>query len=108
MAPARSKTSKQKTRKSPDAVHSATRPSGRFASLTQPWVLATVLALLTLAVYFPVHTHPFFTMDDDGYVVNNPHLRSDSLGDTIGWAFTSYDLANWHPVTWLSHATDVH
>ena len=46
-------------------------------------------------------------MDDDGYVANNPHLRGGSFGETISWAFTSYDLANWHPVTWLSHAADV-
>src|SRR5208337_4550612 len=23
------------------------------------------------------------------------------------WAFTTYAAANWHPLTWLSHATDV-
>jgi tetratricopeptide (TPR) repeat protein len=78
-----------------------------FASITQPWILALTLVIVIVAVYSPVHSHPFFTMDDDGYVVNNPHLRSESLGDTISWAFTSYDLANWHPVTWLSHAADV-
>ena len=22
------------------------------------------------------------------------------------WTFTSYDAANWHPLTWLSHALD--
>ena len=26
--------------------------------------------------------------------------------DTIKWAFTSTDAANWHPLTWLSHALD--
>ena len=26
--------------------------------------------------------------------------------DTITWAFTSTEQANWHPLTWLSHALD--
>ncbi len=73
----------------------------------QPWILAAVLALLTVTIYFPVHGHPFFTLDDRQYVVENGHLRG-GLTETIGWAFTSFDLANWHPVTWLSHAADVH
>ncbi len=83
----------------------ARRP-GFLASSQAPWILAAILALLTIAVYFPVHSHPFFTLDDGPYVVNNPHLQSASAWETISWAFTSYDLANWHPVTWLSHAAD--
>ena len=27
-------------------------------------------------------------------------------GSTVAWAFTSLDQANWHPLTWLSHALD--
>ena len=109
MASASSKASKRKIK---SEVSTGAGPSpGHAASvmgfITRPSILAVMLAVVTLAVYFPVHSHPFFTMDDDGYVVNNAHLRSGSLGDTIGWAFTSYDLANWHPVTWLSHAADV-
>lgn len=46
-------------------------------------------------------------MDDAQYVVNNARLRG-GFAETIGWAFTTYDFANWHPVTWLSHAVDVH
>jgi protein O-mannosyl-transferase len=108
MSPVPSKASQRKLKhlSHQGVVSSAARPGGFFASITQPWILAVALVVITIAVYFPVHTHPFFTMDDDGYVVNNPHLRG-SVGDTISWAFTSYDLANWHPVTWLSHAADV-
>ena len=28
------------------------------------------------------------------------------IGTRFGWAFTTYDEANWHPLTWLSHALD--
>ncbi len=85
----------------------ASPPQNLFSSLhRRPWVLAGILAVATLAVYLPVHHHPFFTMDDDPYVVSNPHLKYGFSPEAIGWAFTSYDLANWHPVTWLSHILD--
>jgi protein O-mannosyl-transferase len=70
------------------------------------WLPAVVLVIATLLVYLPAHRHPFFTMDDDQYVVNNARLKAP-IGDLVSWAFTTYDLANWHPVTWLSHAADV-
>ncbi len=75
--------------------------------LVPPWVPALILVLVTVSVYLPAHRHPFFTMDDEQYVVNNAHLKAP-IGETLAWAFTTYDLANWHPVTWLSHAADVH
>ena len=88
---------------------SASAYKGLFASiLARPAILAAVLVLVTVAVYAQVHHHPFFTMDDEAYVRSNAHLRSASLSDTVAWAFTTYDLANWHPITWLSHAADVH
>ena len=111
MASVSSKASKRKTSDQPRAskAQAAAVPRGFLASIfARPWILAAALAVVTLAVYAPVHHHPFFTMDDEAYVVNNAHLRNPSWGAIVGWAFTSYDLANWHPVTWLSHAVDVH
>jgi protein O-mannosyl-transferase len=82
-------------------------PQDPLRWITQkPWILAVILAVFTFAIYLPVHHHPFFTMDDDGYVASNPHIRYGFTPDAIGWAFTTYDLANWHPVTWLSHMLD--
>ena len=79
--------------------------SGAFRSLP-PWVPPLALVLVTVAVYLPAHRHPFFTMDDEQYVINNARLKAP-VGEMVAWAFTTYDLANWHPVTWLSHAVDV-
>ncbi len=107
MASVSSKASRRKNKSEPHSGRDqapALRP-GFLASPRAPWILAAVLALLTIAVYFPVHSHPFFTLDDGPYVVNNPHLQGGAW-ETITWAFTTYDLANWHPVTWLSHAAD--
>ena len=38
--------------------------------------------------------------------MNNPHVQAGLSWHTIVWAFTSTEQANWHPLTWLSHALD--
>ncbi len=44
--------------------------------------------------------------DDPGYVVENLQVQQGLTPDTFRWAFTSTAEANWHPLTWLSHALD--
>ncbi|MGA2355418.1 MAG: hypothetical protein ABSG02_13055 [Terriglobales bacterium] len=69
-------------------------------------VLALLLVALTLAVYNPVARNGFLKYDDDHYVTDNPHVQAGLRWATLTWAFTSFDQANWHPLTWLSHALD--
>jgi protein O-mannosyl-transferase len=69
-------------------------------------VLCVLLALATIALYSPVAGHPFLTFDDHDYVTANPHVHDGLAWSTIEWAFTSTEAANWHPLTWLSHALD--
>jgi len=66
-----------------------------------------LLAAFALALYNPVNRHPFVNYDDDRYVTENPHIRQGLTVDTIKWALTSTEQANWHPLTWMSHALDV-
>jgi|HubBroStandDraft_1064217.scaffolds.fasta_scaffold10193_3 tetratricopeptide (TPR) repeat protein len=69
-------------------------------------IVCLLLAVVTLALYNPVNRHPFANYDDDRYVVNNPHVRQGLTGETVTWALTSTEQANWHPLTWMSHALD--
>ena len=69
--------------------------------------MCLLLAVITLALYNPVNRHPFVNYDDDRYVTENPHVRQGLTGGTITWALTSTEQANWHPLTWMSHALDV-
>jgi len=71
----------------------------------QNLILCLLLAAATLVLYNPVNHHPFVNYDDDRYVVQNPHIRGIS-GEMIAWAFTTNAEANWHPLTWISHALD--
>ncbi len=77
-----------------------------LALLVQNVLLASLLALAVLAVYYPVHSQPFANYDDPDYVSDNVHVRAGLTWTTISWAMTARDAANWHPVTWLSHALD--
>jgi tetratricopeptide (TPR) repeat protein len=68
-------------------------------------VLCVLLAGTTIALYIPVIGHSFVVFDDREYVTANPHLHA-GLSNTVKWAFTAIYAANWHPLTWLSHALD--
>jgi tetratricopeptide (TPR) repeat protein len=84
-------------------------PSGlaRRNLAIQNLLLGFLLALAVVAVYYPVHWQPFANYDDPDYVSDNVHVRTGLTWTTVRWAMTSRDAANWHPVTWLSHALDV-
>ena len=69
-------------------------------------ILCLVLAAITLALYNPANSHPFVNYDDDRYVTENPHVRQGLTADTFLWALKSIEQANWHPLTWMSHALD--
>src|SRR5208283_1726560 len=76
-------------------------PRGQIITIVVLLVVATVL------LYYPVNGHPFANYDDPDYVTDNFHVKSGLHWSTVTWAFTTYAAANWHPLTWLSHATDV-
>ena len=68
--------------------------------------LSLVLVLGTFLLYGAVRTHDFINYDDKDYVVGNPHVTAGLSWETVRWSLTANEQANWHPLTWLSHATD--
>ena len=83
------------------------RPTGRLTPSTiRPWAFGFLLVVLTVALYYPVRTHPFVNYDDNVYVTENDHVKDGLSWDTVTWAFRTYEAGNWHPLTWLSHALD--
>jgi len=82
-------------------------PEGSFISgVRRSTVLNLLLVLMTFAVYNPIVHNQFTNLDDDIYILDNTHVRAGLTWGTVKWAFTSRDAANWHPLTWLSHALD--
>ena len=99
-------------RNRPEKRTSPQSATGRF---TRPWftrakkrilILGLVLVVATLVLYYPAIHHPFVNYDDNVYITENHHVQAGLTWDTVAWAFTTYDGANWHPLTWLSHALD--
>lgn len=88
------------------AATSVTSP-GRFDRTTQRALgIAALLFVVSVWVYFPVVHHPFVNYDDPDYVTDNTRVQEGITGSTLAWAFTTMESANWHPLTWLSHALD--
>jgi protein O-mannosyl-transferase len=101
-----------KTMASPAAAQQASdsAESTRGETFSSPGkrslVLSLGLILLAVVVYSPVGKNAFINFDDNQYILANQHVRSGLNWETVKWAFTTYDAANWHPLTWLSHALD--
>ncbi len=68
---------------------------------------ALLLLALVAAVFAPVRHYGFVLFDDHAYITENPGIREGLTPRSVLWAFGSTELANWHPLTWLSHMLDV-
>lgn len=80
---------------------------GLFASNShRHLILCLLLITCTLAIYNSVNQNGFVNYDDNVYVTANRHVQAGLRWSTIQWAFTTFDAANWHPLTWISHALD--
>jgi hypothetical protein len=82
-------------------------PASFALSGNRSYLLGLLLIIFTVALYYPVRTHPYVNYDDNVYVTDNVHIQNGLTWDTFTWAFVTDHSGNWHPVTWLSHALDV-
>jgi protein O-mannosyl-transferase len=91
------------------AVSEASSPSADPAGSRQTFVwLSVALALLVIALYLPALHNGFVNYDDPEYVTRNAHVLRGLDWQSLKWAFgTQRTVANWHPLTWLSHMADV-
>jgi Tfp pilus assembly protein PilF len=84
---------------------------GRFTEIRNQSLrlvlLSVILAVVTIALYWPVQSFDFVNYDDDVLVRDNRQIRDGLSKDGLLWAFTTFDYANWHPLTWVSHMADV-
>jgi tetratricopeptide (TPR) repeat protein len=70
------------------------------------WLVAILPALAAFFIYLPALQNDFVNWDDDDYVYQNPFIQKIDL-QLFKWAFFSFHAANWHPLTWISHALDI-
>src|ERR1700757_4930329 len=69
-------------------------------------LLSLVLVATTLVAYAPLRENGFVNYDDDRYVTQNFRVQQGLNWSNVKWAFRTIDVANWHPLTWISHMAD--
>jgi hypothetical protein len=84
-----------------DTASLQTWSSGRIS------FVAVAIALIAGCSYLPILRHLFISFDDPDYVTENAHVKEGLHWHTFACAWTSLEHANWHPVTWISHAAAV-
>lgn len=65
-----------------------------------------LLSVLTICVYSQAVECNFINYDDGVYVTLNDNVLRGLNWDSFVWAFSSISVANWHPLTWLTHMID--
>ncbi|MBW1780111.1 MAG: tetratricopeptide repeat protein [Deltaproteobacteria bacterium] len=79
-------------------MHDAKTPEKRLNLLICLFLVAGILA-----VYGQTAHHAFVNYDDELYVTRNESVQAGLTLKSMGWAFTTLDVSNWHPMTWFSH-----
>jgi protein O-mannosyl-transferase len=84
----------------------------RSSTLTGFWqrrklpLLAALLFVATLLLYAPALSHRFVNLDDNHYVSDNLRVTGGLTAENVYWAFHTFTMGHWHPLTWLSHMLD--
>ena len=83
------------------AKRRAQRPQHDSWAPRLPWIVFAV----TLLVFLPALSNGFVNWDDDRNFLDNPAFRG-LAPQNISWAFSTFLLGHWHPLTWLSLELD--
>jgi tetratricopeptide (TPR) repeat protein len=75
-----------------------------LAGINSYYILGGIL-LITLLLFYNTLTNNFVTLDDTGYIRDNPDIKSLSANN-IAAIFSSFYNANYHPFTTLSYAIE--
>jgi Flp pilus assembly protein TadD len=82
-------------------------PSAAAPVLARPrvpgWLMAGLLVLVTMALFWPATRCDFVTADDDVYVTANARVQSGLSWENIKWACLNSVCDNWNPLTVWSH-----
>jgi tetratricopeptide (TPR) repeat protein len=70
------------------------------------YFIVIFLIVSSFMAYSRILGNEFVNYDDTGYITDNNHIKSGINPESIKWAFTAVVLANWHPLTLLSHTLD--
>ncbi|MGA2330436.1 MAG: tetratricopeptide repeat protein [Syntrophales bacterium] len=72
----------------------------------QALLICLFLTVVMLSVFLQVKDYDFVGFDDNEYITENHHVQTGLTSGNVAWAFTTFYVSNWHPLTWLSHMLD--
>ena len=72
----------------------------------QAFITSALLVIAVVLVYGRAVNHDFVNYDDHRYITRNALVQHGLTWSNVAWAFTTFEVANWHPLTWLSHMLD--
>jgi protein O-mannosyl-transferase len=67
------------------------------------WLMALLLVLGAIMLYWPATRCGFINLDDNVNVTDNVHVQQGLTWDSIKWAFWNPMATLWQPLTMLSH-----
>ena len=91
-----------KSNPAPTTASSGVRAWPRFLV----WLMAVLLVLVTLTLYWPTTGFGFINYDDPQFVTSNAHVQGGLNWEGVKWAFGLNEGDYWHPLTWLSLMLD--
>jgi protein O-mannosyl-transferase len=71
-----------------------------------PWLLAILLMLVTMALYWPATRCAFLNLDDGLHVTANIQVQKGLTWEGIKWGLSNPVNCIWHPITVWSHMAD--
>lgn len=78
-----------------------------FISQYSTPIIVIGLIVACVAIYGQTFRFDFINIDDRQYIYENPVVATGLNSKSIWWAITAVYSGNWHPVTWLTHLSDV-
>lgn len=72
----------------------------------QTYLIVIFLTIACFLAFGRIIGNDFINLDDPGYITENYHVQSGISLKNIQWAFTTFALSNWHPLTMISHMLD--
>lgn len=75
---------------------------------THPALASCLLLMLAvLLIYGQTWAFDYVEWDDDKYVRDHPVVLQGLSLQTLWWGLITFDVSNWHPLTWWSYLLDV-
>ena len=81
--------------------------SGVWSRGRKQLLICAALVALNVIVFAQARHFEFVNWDDPSYITENTHVQEGLTWHSAKWAVTTAYSPYWHPLTWLSHLTDV-